>query len=130
MARISKSERIEIWLDRVRRHSESTQTIAQFCDAEGVSAPSFYQWKRRLATTQAEKLETEIAPHKAKPTAFSELQIVGHAHPALLTLPGGIKLELGADPRIAATIIDRVMQHACPTAEPAAELATAKSKSC
>ena len=49
MPRISRSDRVELWLDRLQRHSQSAQTIAQFCAAEGFSAPSFYQWKRRLA---------------------------------------------------------------------------------
>lgn len=44
-------------LDRFRR---SGQTVAQFCDAEGVSAPSFYVWKRTLAATPADAPPTVV----------------------------------------------------------------------
>ena len=74
MPRISKSERIELWLDRLQRHSQTNQTIAQFCAVEGVSAPSFYQWKRRLETKLAERLETQIVCKRSwtySPTWYS-----------------------------------------------------------
>ena len=39
----------ERWIDRLRRFDASEQTVAQFCAQEGISGPSFYQWKHRLA---------------------------------------------------------------------------------
>ena len=127
MPRISKSERVELWLDRLQQQSQSGQTIAQFCAAEGVSAPSFYQWKRRLAATLAENQETRTDLSQPQPS-FSEIQIVGQAASASVSLPGGIYIQLGTDPGIAAIIIDRVLQHACPADGLASE--PRKSKSC
>jgi transposase len=37
------------WVDRVQRFRDSKLTVAQFCLAEGVSVPAFYQWRRTLA---------------------------------------------------------------------------------
>jgi hypothetical protein len=37
------------WSERLARFSLSGLTPAQFCAQEGVSLPSFYSWKRRLA---------------------------------------------------------------------------------
>ena len=128
MPRISKSERVELWLDRLQRHSRSDQTIAQFCAAEGVSAPSFYQWKQRLAVTLAENHETRTGPARPQQPSFSEIQIVGQASSASVSLPSGIRIQLGADPSIATAIIDRVLQHACPADGLAT--ATGKSKPC
>ncbi len=125
MARISKSERVELWRDRLHRHAQSGQSIAQFCAAESVSAPSFYQWKRRLAVTLAENQETQTDLARPQKPCFPEVQILGQASPALVSLPGGIHVQLGTDPGIAATIVDRVLQHACPTDG----LATATGKS-
>lgn len=128
MPRISKSDRLELWLDRLHRHSQSGQTIAQFCAAEGVSAPSFYQWKRRLTSSLAENQETRTVLVRPQQPSFSEVQIVGQAASASVSLPGGIHVQLGTDPSIAAIIVDRVLQHAFPTAWLAAE--PRKSKPC
>ena len=38
-----------LWAERLERFGRASQTVAQFCAAEGVSAPSFYVWKRTLA---------------------------------------------------------------------------------
>jgi len=37
------------WVERLARFPASGMSPAQFCAAEGVSLPSFYSWKRRLA---------------------------------------------------------------------------------
>ncbi len=36
------------WRQRLKRHSNSGQTISAFCASEGVSCASFHAWKRRL----------------------------------------------------------------------------------
>jgi hypothetical protein len=128
MPRISKSDRVELWLDRFHRHSQSGQTIAEFCAAERVSAPSFYQWKRRLAATLSENQETRTVLAKPQQPSFAEVRIVGQTSPTLVSLPGGIHIQLGTDLVVAAIVIDRILQHACPT--DGADAATGKSKSC
>ena len=37
------------WKQRFDGYRTSSLTVAQFCKAEGVSVPSFYQWKKKLA---------------------------------------------------------------------------------
>jgi hypothetical protein len=37
------------WVERIERFQSSDLTVAQFCLAEGVSIPAFYQWRRTLA---------------------------------------------------------------------------------
>jgi hypothetical protein len=49
----------QLWTDRLKRFRTAGQTVAAFCAAEGVSVPTFYQWKRRLA---------RAAPSPASPT--------------------------------------------------------------
>lgn len=115
MPRISKSARVEHWLDRLHRHSQSGQTIAQFCSSERVSAPSFYQWKRRLAATLSENQETRTVLAKTQQPSFAEVRIIGQASPGCVSLPGGIGIQLGTDLVVAAIVIDRILQHACPT---------------
>jgi hypothetical protein len=37
------------WVERLQRFADSGLSPAPFCAQEGVSLPSFYSWKRRLA---------------------------------------------------------------------------------
>ena len=76
------------WTARLARFATAGQTVAQFCAAEGVSAPSFYLWKRRLAATP---------PTATDPLPFLPVQVV--AAPAVLefVLPGGTVLRVRPD---------------------------------
>lgn len=37
-----------VWRERLSRFYEGDCTVAEFCRLEGVSNPSFYQWRKRL----------------------------------------------------------------------------------
>ena len=45
---MSQSRR-EIWTERMARYRDCSLTVREFCAREGVSQPSFYQWKKKLA---------------------------------------------------------------------------------
>ena len=38
------------WQERLARWRQSGLSISEFCRREGVSPPSFYQWRKRLGT--------------------------------------------------------------------------------
>src|SRR5947199_319176 len=46
----SRAATRQAWVERLARFPDSGLSPAQFCAQEGVSLPSFYAWKRRLAT--------------------------------------------------------------------------------
>jgi hypothetical protein len=126
MSRLPHPARIQLWLDRLNRQAASQLTVAEFCAREGVSLPSFYQWKRRLSP----RVESASVRHKsrqpqpspgnpavAKQPRFTELVL--SASPATasvalpcVSLPGGITISLGTQPEMACLIIDRLLQHA------------------
>ena len=115
MSGMTKSDRIQLWLDRLSRQSASQQTVAEFCGHEEISLPSFYQWRRRLAPrvdSPPKRRESKLADH----AGFTEL-VVGSAPAwAQATLPGGITISLGTRPEVAALIVDRLLRHAIPLA--------------
>ena len=80
------------WAERLERFRRSGQTVAQFCDAEGVSAPSFYVWKRTLT---AESVTPTPTP------ALVPIHVTPSPTPAVieLSLPSGAVLRLPADIR-------------------------------
>ena len=99
----------------------STLTVAEFCQREAVSVPSFYQWKRRLSpriessTRHRRSREPQQSlgnPAVAQQPRFTELVLNGSPTTACVSLPGGITISLGTQPEIAALIIDRLLQHA------------------
>lgn len=117
MARISKSARIQLWLDRLNRHATSGQTVAEFCRHEQVSIPSFYQWKRRLSP----RVEACCGPlpkrsglpndQNTNPNGFAELVVHSSQTLAQAILPGDITISLGTEPEIATLIVDRLLKH-------------------
>jgi transposase-like protein len=40
------------WTDLIRQHEQSGAAVKVFCRDRGVSEPSFYSWRKRLATNQ------------------------------------------------------------------------------
>ena len=78
------------WKRRLGRHSRGGLSIAEFCSQEGISAASFYSWRRRLRRADAAERQSE---------AFVpvELPASGFAAGVRIELPGGAVLSLSAD---------------------------------
>lgn len=48
-------ERERFWRELLARQAASGLSVRQFCGREGVSEPSFYQWRKRLSATPQTK---------------------------------------------------------------------------
>ena len=84
MAGSLDSRRVREWQRRMARFREARQSVAEFCRQKGVSAPSFYQWRKRLAQRPR---PTE------KATSFLPVQVVGSVG-VVVQLPGGMQLHV------------------------------------
>lgn len=60
------------WRERLGRWQRLQCSITEFCRREGISQPSFFHWRRRLATANA-KPANSVAPRGA---AFIPVQVV------------------------------------------------------
>jgi hypothetical protein len=49
----------EAWRKRLRRFDRGLATVADFCEGEGVSVASFYQWRQKLAAVDADSLSVD-----------------------------------------------------------------------
>lgn len=76
--------RREIWARRIARYSRTELTVKEFCRREGVSQPSFYQWKRTLAEDCRVGLPTFL------PVCVREPAVTDFT----MRLPGGATIEL------------------------------------
>jgi hypothetical protein len=117
MARERGAAAERIWRERLARFRRSGETIADFCEREGVSTPTFYAWKRRLAghTTNGQ------ATRRSAPL-FVPLSLGPVAAGVRIVLPGGAVVELppAADERLLRTCIRAAAEpdhdgeeHAC-----------------
>ena len=86
MARSLSPAKADEWQRRLQRFQKSRQTVATFCHHEGVSAPSFYLWRKRLALSPPAKHEGSKRPAGFRPVRL--LPSVGVS----VQLPGGTQL--------------------------------------
>ena len=98
-----------LWAERLERFRRANQPVAQFCAAEGVSAPSFYVWKRTLAAeaTSPAPPAPAIGPIRLTPSPANP--------PIELLFPSGTVLRLPADtrPEVIAAVVHAVEGRPC-----------------
>jgi transposase-like protein len=79
------------WQQRLERFRHSGLTVPAFCDREGISAASFYAWRRRLqhdTAAPADDMPRLVPVHLVTPPASA---------PVELLLPSGCVLRLSPD---------------------------------
>ena len=93
------------WTERLQRFERSGQSVARFCEAEHISPPSFYLWRKRLGIASARSRSVASGSRgRRRPSAFQPVfMIPPQAAPnATIRLPNGVVIELRDDP---ATIV-------------------------
>jgi len=85
MSRFVPGYKAQEWQRRMRRFGKSRHSVAEFCRQEGVSAPSFYHWKKRLVPTVASKpsnseVPSGFRPVRVLPAAGISVQLPGGTH--------------------------------------------------
>jgi hypothetical protein len=87
MQRKPSPERWDYWRKLIDEQGGSGESVSTFCRARGVSAPSFYTWRRRLAAPGAPEMKF----------ALVELGSGGNVAPSLeLLLATGERLRIAA----------------------------------
>ena len=64
---MNPAETALLWTQRLKRFEQSQMTVAQFCQDEGVSQPTFYKWKRRM---QSPARQSPLAHAKFVPVSL------------------------------------------------------------
>jgi hypothetical protein len=64
------SERERIWRDRIAWQQQSGMTVAECCDADGVSVASFYRWKKLLSKSGRQRAGRGSRRQIEQPPAF------------------------------------------------------------
>lgn len=82
------ADRRRVWEARLRRFAESDLTVAAFCRRERVSAPSFYEWRRKLGGKNGRRADQRQAP------VFVPLRIETAVAVVEMRLPNGVVVSL------------------------------------
>ena len=107
MPRGSNPIKVQQWKERLERFARSGLTVVQFCQAEHVSQPSFYQWKKKLAD-QASPASSES---KAARSAFRTVEVTSPCQVATtIRLGNGVEIELGDDLRVVQAVVKQLFE--------------------
>ena len=117
MIRASSAAKVQQWAGRFERFRNSGQSVTKFCEAEGVSQPSFYQWKKKLAFPTGRAREATSFGKALFGKAFQavELQPVTSST-TTIRLPNGVEIELGNDPRLIDLVLQQLLRRSADSA--------------
>jgi hypothetical protein len=100
--------------------------VARFCQKEGISAPSFYQWKKKLAgepNASKARLIAGSARQHAQPiqrqgestatgSGFQSVELLpAPSSVTTIRLPNGIEIELGSDLRVIDLLVRQLLER-------------------
>jgi hypothetical protein len=108
MGRLANAALAASWRERIGRWGSSGWSVAEFCRREGVSEPSFFAWRKRLAGRPTKSPRFVELPPLAWP-ATAGVQIA---------LPGGAIVTLS--PQATTDLVTAAIRAAMPA--PAAEV--------
>jgi transposase-like protein len=99
MQKVNRRRSEQAWRELVARQAQSGLSVAAFCQREGISAWSLYDWRKRLGSGADTKKALVIAPTEQEPeTGFIDLGALGRTGGARceirLDLGGGVVLHL------------------------------------
>ena len=107
MARLPNPQLAQQWRERLERFDCSELTIAEFCELEGYSTASFYQWRRKLRSGEPQMEPAFI------PVDFNPSDLEGRAQRGVeIDLPGGaiVKVPVCATMAEQRQLIEAVVQ--------------------
>jgi len=106
--RRSSPEKIKLWSERLARFRRSSQSVAAFCQSEAISQPSFYYWKKKLASADAACADRTLVPT----SSFKAVELRPVIQTATtIRLGDNIEIRLGSDLPTVATVIDQLVKH-------------------
>jgi len=130
MKRAPSPVKVRQWTERLARFEQSGQTVAQFCRQEGVSQPSFYQWRKKLdwpavptqrqiavaaSSRNAGTSRRGSATDGSPPSPFRPVQWMPPVESAIcltVRLSGGVELALGDHLPMVELVVGKVLEHA------------------
>jgi hypothetical protein len=116
MGRVANPKLASVWRDRVERQRRSGMSILEYCRRAGVSAGSFYAWKRRLQASpptverKSKEQGQKRASHRPTPRGgFVQFPLAVDA-PIEVRFADGTKVNLPAENLAALAVTLKTLQ--------------------
>ena len=120
MVRGSNPVKVQEWTGRLLRFHKSDVTVVQLCQAEGVSQPSFYQWKSKLRdqllpTESPNRRPASSRNRTNKRPAFKAVEVTSFSQPCAsqpaltVCMSGGIQIEVADNPAAIQAVMRELM---------------------
>lgn len=119
MSRLKGVELRELWRARLQRFEGLGQTVAEFCQWEGVSIAAFYVWRKKLRVDAAPKHQTTVVAktedtHHCSlfvPVVAAVSTVAAGSAVVVMTLSDGTRVELPAsDHQLIAHVVTSVVR--------------------
>ena len=148
MTRGSRPAKIEQWSERLERFERSGLAVVEFCRQEGVSQPSFYQWRKKLtrparhvqqAVTNGRQMPRAGRGRKApqrQPDTIVEIPLGPSFRPVSVTtesektacltvrFPSGVELAMTDHLPVVETVVRKLLEHTADMRSMAEDTAT------
>jgi hypothetical protein len=100
----SRAQTRQVWVERLRRFTDSGASVVAFCQQEGISSHAFYYWKNKLHPRAFQTDQPRLLPVRLK-----------DAVPVELALPNGCALRLapGCDLDFVRRLVDALGGEPC-----------------
>ena len=106
----------EYWRKLFAEQVNSRLSVVQFCKLRGVSKPSFYAWRQKLAESSS--------LGKLEPPAFAQVAVLPHmlvdgnansSSPITIQMPNDVRIEVppGADRRLLREVLAALREASC-----------------
>ena len=122
MGRKQKRAAAAVWRNRLARFRRSHLTVAEFCRREGVSNPSFYQWRKRLDPSESRASagrhrQRSATTHGDPASPFVPVTVVSSPM-AEIEFPNGVRIRVPADSAKALRMAIRAGSQLCQETPP------------
>ncbi len=101
MGRVANPQLRSEWRARLERWQKSGLGVREFCAAEDVGEPSFYQWRKKLGLMAGKRRETNVAAPITSlqqalflPLELTRATSVDSSSPIEIELPTGCKIRV------------------------------------
>ena len=85
---------VALWRGRLAKFRKSKLSVAEFCRQEGISNPSFYQWRKRLGEEAARSEQVQV-PAKTPQSALVPVKVSSSLF-VEIEFPNGIRMRVPA----------------------------------
>ena len=99
MGRKQSQSAESVWRDRLARFRKSKLSVTEFCRHEGVSDPSFYQWRKRLRKDDSKRKPGRRSGSRKADTAqpFVPIKVSASSAVSEIEFPNGVRIRVPAN---------------------------------